>query len=225
MIKSIKQFLILSLLAVNSAHASVSEKTIAIFDFDNNSFMDIARVDYLQRVLPEMLLAQLRNIPGIKMIERVQLKAALEELKLGSGDLADKDSQLKLGKILGAKNMMFGSFMAIGNQLRLDVRVIEVETSLTLLSEGQEANIDDLMPTIDNIAKVISNKLGMKGMAKASKGTSQEVWKLFDKGIVLMDKKKYEEAIAIFQQVLEKDPKFDIAEQRIIQSLEKIESQ
>ena len=83
MIKSIKQFLILSLLVVNSAHASVSEKTIAIFDFDNNSFMDIARVDYLQRVLPEMLLAQLRNIPGIKMIERVQLKAALEELKLG----------------------------------------------------------------------------------------------------------------------------------------------
>lgn len=220
----VKLILLLLMLVSFNAKAEVKEKIIAIFDFDNNSFMDIERFDYLQRILPEMLLAQLKKIPGIRMIERVQLKAALEELKLGAGDLADKDSQLKLGKILGAQNMMFGSYMVNENQVRMDVRVAQVETSLILMSEGEVADLDNLMPTVKLISDAVASKLGIHAQAKMATGASQEVWKLYDKGIVLMDAKKYEEAVEVFKQVLQMDPKFDIAEQRIVEALNKLES-
>lgn len=215
------------ILSVGHVQAAAKTKTIAIWDFDNTTFMgDIAGYDYMIRILPEMFLSELSGVAGLKLIERVHLKAVLEEQKLSSGELASEESRLQLGKLLGAKNMMFGSFMAIEDEVRVDVRVIEVETTLTLLSVGETMKIDNLTPVVREMAKDVAGKLGAKALQKGkTKKVQQATWKLYDKGILLMDQKKYNEAIEIFKQVLDKDAEFSLAEQKIVQSLERLESQ
>ena len=57
------------------------------------------------------------------------LLLALEELRLGTSSLTDEATRLKLGKMTGARYMVFGGYQAIANQMRLDLRLVDVETA------------------------------------------------------------------------------------------------
>ena len=63
-----------------------------------------------------------------KVVERQQLVLALQELSIGSSDLADDATRLRLGEIVGARYMVFGSYIAFGGSMRLDMRLVRVET-------------------------------------------------------------------------------------------------
>ncbi len=78
------------------------------------------------------------------MVEREKLLLALEELSLGSGELASENSRLRIGKILGAKLMVFGAYQLIGDVIRLDLRLVEVERGLVVNAASSEANAKNL---------------------------------------------------------------------------------
>jgi TolB-like protein len=202
-------------------------RTVAVWDFDNNSFMDIAKVDYLARVLPEILLNNLSGVSGLKLIERVHLRESLEELKIGSGDLASEGGRLKLGKLIGTREMIFGAYMAIGDQLRVDVRVVDVETSLTLFARQFNADINSIMPDMEKLSKAVAEKLGGESgsVNNGSLAENSGIWQEYNKGIVLMDKQKYAQAIEVFKSILGKDANFKLAEKQIGFAIERLSRQ
>jgi curli biogenesis system outer membrane secretion channel CsgG len=81
---------------------------------------------------------------GYTTIEREKLEIALRELNLGSSSLADSSTQLRIGRIAGASRMIFGAYQVVGNQMRLDLRVVEVETGRILKSSEKTAGGGDL---------------------------------------------------------------------------------
>jgi hypothetical protein len=62
------------------------------------------------------------------VIERQRLLLALEELRLGTTSIVDESTRLKLGKIVAARFMVFGGYQVVGDKMRLDLRLVEVET-------------------------------------------------------------------------------------------------
>jgi TolB-like protein len=66
------------------------------------------------------------------VVERERLALALQELKLGSSVLVDEATRLRIGKIVGAKYLVFGAFMVFGGTMRLDLRLVETETGAIL---------------------------------------------------------------------------------------------
>jgi len=66
------------------------------------------------------------------VVERERLALALQELKLGSSVLVDEATRLRIGKIVGAKYLVFGVFMVFGGTMRLDLRLVETETGAIL---------------------------------------------------------------------------------------------
>jgi hypothetical protein len=72
---------------------------------------------------------QLNASGRIQVVERVLIEKLLEELDLGSSELADPDTALRLGKVLAAKLIGTGSlfYLPVGNVLSL--RLIDTETS------------------------------------------------------------------------------------------------
>ncbi len=224
--KSVKMVLLLVILSVPFVQAKAMTKamTFAIFDFDNNSFMSPANYDYLSRVISEVFIAEFAKVPNVKAVERIHMQDALEELKLGSNDLVDQDTRLRLGKLVQAKNMIFGSFIGLQDHVRLDVRVVKVETTEVLVSEAFQFKLDDLMPTVTKAARKIQQRLGLtlNNDKTFGKKVASKTWKLYDKGIRLMDQRKYEQAIEVFTQVLSIDASFALAEKKIQQSLERL---
>lgn len=202
-------------------------KTVAVWDFDNATMPGTAlkSVDSLRRVLPEALLATLGSAPALKIVERVNLREVLQEQKLGTSDLVDEQSRLRLGKIAGAHNMIFGTYMVIGDQIRVDVRTVEVETSLIKSSESITGNEEEVLRSMDKVAQQIIRKIGGSAPTSSAARGSMDVWNLYDQGILLMDAAKYKEAIEVFKRVLKQQADFKPAEKQIALALERIARQ
>jgi TolB-like protein len=66
------------------------------------------------------------------VVERERLALALQELKLGSSVLVDEATRLRIGKIVGAKYLVFGAVIVFDGTMRLDLRLVETETGAIL---------------------------------------------------------------------------------------------
>jgi hypothetical protein len=62
-------------------------------------------------------------------VERVLLDRLLEELNLGSSELANPETALKLGKVLAARLIGTGSLLHMPRGSLLSIRLIDTETS------------------------------------------------------------------------------------------------
>lgn len=75
-------------------------------------------------------LADYLNASGrVKVVERVILDKLLQELNLGSSELADPETALNLGRVLAAKLVGTGSFYFLPSGTMLSLRMIDTETS------------------------------------------------------------------------------------------------
>jgi tetratricopeptide (TPR) repeat protein/peroxiredoxin len=74
-------------------------------------------------------LADLLNSSGrVQVVERVIIERLLSELNLGSSELADPETALKLGKVLAAKLIGTGVLHHLPDRTILNLRVIDTET-------------------------------------------------------------------------------------------------
>jgi tetratricopeptide (TPR) repeat protein len=64
----------------------------------------------------------------VQLVERELLDKLLEELKLGTSQLVDRNAALNLGRILAAKLIFFGQIAYSGPQTQVSFRVVETET-------------------------------------------------------------------------------------------------
>jgi len=112
-----------------ASRPSVGERgnSIAVWDLDDLSLPKGAR-PHLGEILSSQIIEVLKGRGDYVVVERQRLLLVLEELRLGTTELIDETTRLKLGKMLGARRMVFGGYQIIGGQMRLDLRVVEVET-------------------------------------------------------------------------------------------------
>jgi curli biogenesis system outer membrane secretion channel CsgG len=78
------------------------------------------------------------------VVEREKLVAMLEELTLGSSELADESTRLKVGRMIGAREMVFGGYMVVGNTMRLDLRMVDVASGKVLKTAKMTAGSNDI---------------------------------------------------------------------------------
>ncbi|MDY6953258.1 MAG: tetratricopeptide repeat protein, partial [Thermodesulfobacteriota bacterium] len=89
----------------------------------------LAEREGLSTVLNLQLTEQLNASGRVKVVERVLIEQLLEELNLGSSDLANSETALKLGQVLAARIMGTGSLFHMPEGTLLTLRLIDTETS------------------------------------------------------------------------------------------------
>lgn len=107
--------------------------TLAISYFDNNS--GISKYNSLSKGIADMLITDLSKLENITIVEREKLESLLNEIKLGQTKYFDPQTAQKLGKGLGAESILTGAFLIVDNMLRIDARLIDVETSQIIMAE------------------------------------------------------------------------------------------
>jgi len=85
--------------------------------------------DGMSMVLTTQLGDKLNQSGRVRVVERVLMDRLLEELNLGSSELADPETALKLGKILAAKIVSTGALLHLPDQTLLSLRLIDSETT------------------------------------------------------------------------------------------------
>ncbi|MGD8834791.1 MAG: CsgG/HfaB family protein [Desulfobacteraceae bacterium] len=126
--------------------------SVAVLDYENLSPLNTAQAD-LTELLTAKAIETIENDGRYDVVERQRLAMVLEELSLGSSVVADRQTQLRLGEITGARLMVFGSYQVIENQLRLDVRLVEVESGRVINAVSHVAAEHNLPGWLDAAAK------------------------------------------------------------------------
>jgi len=94
-------------------------------------FRNISRVsedEWLADSFAESLTMGLLKVQALRVVERTQLQQLLREQQLGQSLWADEKTAPRLGKLLGARVVVLGSFQRAGTQLQANVRFVDVET-------------------------------------------------------------------------------------------------
>jgi len=94
---------------------------------------------------------------GLTVVERGKLLLAVEELRLGSSALADESTRLRLGRITGARRMVFGGYIAVGNRVRMDLRLVDVETGKVLRTASRTGPAGGIEALLDLCGKAASD--------------------------------------------------------------------
>jgi curli biogenesis system outer membrane secretion channel CsgG len=126
--------------------------SVAVFDYEDLSPLNTIHTD-LTELLTAKAIETIENEGRYDVVERQHLAMVLDELNLGTSMVADRHTQLKLGNITGARLMVFGGYQVIENQLRLDVRLVEVESGRVINAVSHVAEEHNLPGWLDASAK------------------------------------------------------------------------
>ena len=124
---------------------------VAVWDLDDLS-SGLVR-ESLGELFAAQVMEALTNKGTYTVVERVRLLRVLEELRFGSSSLADEQTRMRLGKLVGARLMVFGGYQVIGGQMRVDLRMVNVETGLVVKAVQKTTTTSDVTGWIDVVRK------------------------------------------------------------------------
>jgi TolB-like protein len=199
-----------------------NKKTIAFLYFDNNSLVDREELAPLSKGLTDMFVTEFSKLSNLKVVERVQLEKLLQEMALGQTGLLEKSSAQQVGNMLGAQFLVFGSFMNMPkNRMRLDARIVNVETGLIIKAEEETGKRKDFYKLVTKlVAKIIKNLHIRLTKVEANKlfqieNKSFDATLLYSRGLEFEDKKDYPNAIKMYQKALKENPQFNSAKTKL----------
>ncbi len=190
--------------------SAFAQPTLGVLDFDNNSLADRQRLETLRQGLAQMFSSELGQLQALRLVERANLHRLIEEMKLGQAGMIDDKSAQQVGKLAGAQYLLLGSFIYLpGGKLRVDTRVVEVETGRILKAgeeTGKENQLFDMVKALNKkLVKELALKLSATELAKLDdlKNVKFTAIMLYSQGVACEDrkdlngaKKKYREAVA-----------------------------
>jgi len=187
-----------------AAPTAIPAKSIAVLPFENLS-SDKSNA-YFSDGITEEILNALAQIPGLKVAAR---RSAFQ-FKGNDLDLR------KIGQLLGVAHILEGSLQKAGDQVRINVQLVDAQDGLQVWSEKYDRKLDNVFAVEDEIATAIATKLrvqltGGGGQPLVANGTSNsQAHELYLRGLSLLAARGpgLSEAAAAFHEAVELDPDY-----------------
>lgn len=152
-----------------AAQANDTRPTLAVLYFTNSALVDFDSYAPLSKGMAEMLINEIAQNSGVRVVERDRLQPLLEEQNLQNSDRVEKETAVKLGKTLGARHMLMGSFVIDPNRnLRIDVRAVNTETSAIEYVKTVSGKADQLLQLVIDLGQQINSGLKLPALKTAS---------------------------------------------------------
>lgn len=195
------------------------EATLAVSYFDNTS--QAPELEPLKKGLADMLITDLSNVSALRLVEREELGQLLKEITLGQSEFIDPNTAQRIGKGLGAQEILTGAYFLYGDTLRIDVRLIKVETAEVLMAEemtGTKASVFDMekklvRKILDKLAVNLSHREAQQ--VDLIHTESFEALTAYGTGLDQMDKGQLADARIAMDRALKIDPRFDLVKERL----------
>jgi tetratricopeptide (TPR) repeat protein len=224
-----------------------SPKSIAVFPFSyQGSDMNYAN---LGKGLCEMIITDLSQVKGLKLIERIRLQALMEEMKLEQTGLMDTKTAPRFGQLLSAGQIVCGAYDILSeDRFRMDVELWNLfQSQSPPITVNRTDNLNRLFTMEKRIVFGIIGKMGIeltqleRERIMRVPTQNMQAFMAYCMGLGKQDAGLFEEAAASFTRAATLDPRFEIAEQKaqesnsmkeagtgketVLASLDKIESQ
>lgn len=172
----------------------------------------------LSRGLSEMMSIDLAKVKKLTVLERIRLKAILDELKFGQSALVDKKTAPRVGKLLSASLLYSGSFnITDGSELKMDINSWDIKKNKMGNWLDKSGNLEDIFLLEKDLVFAIIDQLGIN-LTQEEKEQIQYIptkninaFLEYSKGLEAEDNGRYEAAAAYYQNAVDIDPEFKTA--------------
>src|SRR5882672_3692832 len=127
---------------------------IAVLPYNNGGSYGQGKEDFeaLERGIAGMMISELSQNPAARVVERQEVQRLVDEQNLGAQGRVDPQTASKIGKLVGARYMVMGTFVDFYGDFRVDVRLINTETGEVVKTESERMQRDHMFDIIRNIA-------------------------------------------------------------------------
>lgn len=135
-------------------------KSVAVLPFFVASKQ--SKDSWMSKGIQEALMTDLRKIASLQLVERSQLDALMQENDLQASDLVQEKSIATFEGSLDAGIAILGSIQSVNGKLRIDARMILVDSGKVLLATSVEGRESELLILENRLAQQIADKLNIK---------------------------------------------------------------
>jgi TolB-like protein/Tfp pilus assembly protein PilF len=190
------------------------DKSVAVLPFQNLS--SDPENAYFADGIQEEVLTRLAKIGDLKVISRASTQQYQSE----------PDNLAEIAKQLGVANILEGTVQKVGNQVRVNVHLVNVQTGSQLWAETYDRKLSDIFVVESEIAKRIAESLqatltGGEEQALAANPTNNpEAYDAYLRGLAFEARSNYSsdallKAIDSYERAVQLDPNFALAWARL----------
>ncbi|MCK5125858.1 MAG: hypothetical protein KAR42_06350 [candidate division Zixibacteria bacterium] len=197
-------------------------QTIAIMAFDNYSVGKYQEeLGFLTKGIADFFESDFAKISELKVVERDKIEFLLKELELTKSGAIEAGTAAKVGKMLGAQIMIFGSITQLdGKNTKMLVKAVKVETSEIITSVERDGK-PDYFKMEKELVKELAEKLNLTlnketiSLLDESGTESYDAATLYSRGLYHMHRYEYKKAYEYFKEAYDKDNSFDEAKRKM----------
>jgi TolB-like protein len=173
--------------------------------------------------LQQMLLTELAQNEALRVVERSRLRELLDELALSETDRVDPQTAVRIGRLVGARYVVTGSFMDNFGDLAIDARIVNGETGEVMRAQrvrGKREQVYDLLVDLSNRVtrgvRLPALAAQVESERKARAIPSQAVT-LYSRALALQDDGDTEGAIQLYRRISDEFPQMTEAREALRQ--------
>lgn len=206
-----------------SLSGKLDPKAIAVYPFSNKGTAAFAP---LSRGLAAMIVTDLAQVKGLTVVERIQIQAILDELKLAKSGLVDPKSAPRIGKLVGAAKFTTGSFLDVDQkEIRLDAIVMQTESGKQVSASNSAGALDEFYKIEKALVFKLLCDLGYcpesldsdtRKAVEMIHTKNLNAFQHYSQGLVDFDAEDYRAARRGFVLALTEDPAFELARKALL---------
>jgi TolB-like protein len=189
---------------------------IAVVPITNAGSYGQSKEDFeaLERGLAGMLISELSVNPAARVVERDQLQRLLDEQNLGASGRLDEETAARLGKLVGARYVVKGTFVDFYGDFRLDLHMVNTETGEIVKTVSERKRRDHLFDIIKAAAQRLMREANLPPLSPASQQQRMgrqiptEALTFYSKGLLYQDRNDRQRAAEMFQKALDVFPEY-----------------
>ncbi len=194
---------------------------IAVLPFDNSGSygQDKENFDALQKGIAGMLISELAANPAARVVEREEIEKLLAEQSLGASGKVTPETAAKIGKLVGARYVIAGTFIDFYGDFRLDARLVNVETSEIVKVESDRMQRDHLFDIIRTVAARLMKDANLPPLPRQAseqrmnRQVPTEALTFYSKALLYQDRGQKDKAAEMYQRALAVFPEYAEAQQ------------
>lgn len=199
--------------------------TVAVLPFVNSAIGQAnTELAPLSKGIADLLLTDLAQNTGIRVVERENIQKLLDEQNLARDGRVDDATAARIGKLLGAKHMVTGTFVTDrSGTMVITLKSVDTETGRIEWTHMDRDKTDNFLALVTKLGVAANTGLKLPALTPAARQTSEakaekqkavpfQAVMLYSRAISAQDAGNKAEAIELFNQAIAKFPNFEDAQ-------------
>ncbi|HMV34038.1 MAG TPA: CsgG/HfaB family protein, partial [Gemmatimonadales bacterium] len=180
---------------------------------------DKENFEALQKGIPGMLISELAQNPAARVVDRDGIESMLAEQNLAKDGRVDAATAARIGKLVGARYMIMGSFVDLYGRFRMDARIVNVETSEIIKVVKSDGKREDLFKLIQTLAEKLMVETRLPplpaelGAAVRQRNVPTAALTYYSRALLYQDRGEKEKAAEFFSKAIEAFPNYAEAQE------------